>query len=199
MKTRALLLVTGLLALCLILPACSRGGEAALEPQVSTERATYPIQGSTAEELRAQLDQLGPLDQFSQRHDMYTRWEVRWSYLPWPWGGECSLKRPRATVTVTFTFPEWHPPEGASPELVDRWVKYMEVAQVHEDGHQKIAVDAARAVLDALVELPPASACAGLEEAADQAGAEILESYRQKEIEYDRKTGHGATQGAIFP
>jgi hypothetical protein len=27
----------------------------------------------------------------------------------------------------------------------------------------------------------------------------VLEKYRQVDVEYDEQTGHGATQGAVFP
>ncbi len=185
-----------LIALCAACTACRPN---ASEPQISIDYAYYPVNGSTPGELRAGLDQLGPLDDSGRRHDMHTAWDVRWSYLYGREEGKCSLQGIQAAVSVTFTFPEWKASQGVSQELVERWQTYLKDAQTHEDGHKEIAVQAGKAILSALKDLPPYSSCDETEAAADQKGTQILGEYRQKEIDYDRDTQHGATQGAIFP
>ncbi len=169
------------------------------ETRVSIEYTTYAVSGSTPGELRVQLDQLGPMDVSGQRHDMYTAWDVRWTYLYGQRGGKCILTGIQVTVSIIFTFPEWNIPQNASTELVERWKQYLKDAQTHEDGHKDIAIEAGNAILSALKNLPPYPSCEQMEAAADQKGAEILQAYRQKEIDYDRDTQHGVTQGAIFP
>jgi predicted secreted Zn-dependent protease len=149
------------------------------EPGVSIDYVYYKIRGATANELRAQMDQLGPVDRFGHRHDMDTQWEVNWNY--------------------PFTFPTWEPPPGASAELVDQWNSYLKLGQIHEDGHKEVALEASREILQAFQATPAQSSCDLLEQEVDQKGQALLEQFRQKEIAYDETTDHGATQGARFP
>jgi predicted secreted Zn-dependent protease len=158
----------------------------------------YVIEGSTAAELRAQMDQLGPADKFG-RFDAYTRWYINWSYPYSTQDGQCTTGPVKVAVRVTLTLPQWDPPSDASQELVDKWNAYLAALQVHEDGHKEIAIQAGNEILHTLEGLPPHPTCDELEEAADAAGKSVLNRYRQQEIIYDQSTDHGATQGARFP
>lgn len=75
----------------------------------------------------------------------------------------------------------------------------MTALQLHEDGHKDHGVAAAQEVLSTITNLPAYPSCPELETAANTAGKSVIERYNQKDIEYDRVTQHGATQGAIFP
>ncbi len=67
-----------MIALSLFLPA---SGPDADQLQIFIDSVFYPVSESTPGELRACLDETGPLDASGQRHDMYTSWNVRWTYL----------------------------------------------------------------------------------------------------------------------
>jgi predicted secreted Zn-dependent protease len=169
------------------------------EPEVSVNYVYYKIAGTTANELRTQMDQLGPIDTFGHRHDMYTRWDVQWAYPHSQDERGCTTGPIQLKITITFTFPTWEPPPGASAELVDQWNDYLNLGQSHEDGHKEIALEAGREILQALQAVPAQASCDLLEQAVDQKGQALLEQFRQKEIAYDQTTGHGATQGVRFP
>jgi predicted secreted Zn-dependent protease len=130
---------------------------------------------------------------------MYTKWDIQWSY---PYSQEergCTTGPIGIRTTITFTFPTWEPPSGASAELVDQWNGYLTVGQSHEDGHKEIALEAGREILRTLQAVPAHASCDLLEQEVDQKGQELLEQFRQKEITYDQTTGHGAAQGVRFP
>lgn len=171
----------------------------ASEPIVTVDENYYDITGSTADELRAQLDQLGPLDPWNERHDAQTDWFVSWSYPYADQADGCGTGPVTVEVNVTFTYPWWEPPATAAPDLVAHWEAYGEALRTHEDGHQQIGLETAWAVQQALNEVPPQATCAELDQLVDATGQQILDEFRQIEIDYDRETDHGATQGARFP
>ena len=150
----------------------------------------YDIEGSTAAELRAQLNAKGPRGYDGYRGDATTRWFIRWN---WPGYGSALCRLGDATVTydIQVTFPRWKAPAGASPELVARWKEYTRRLAEHEKGHVDFVVARHRSVLDAI----RGATCATAEAAAQAA----LGPIRQHDIDYDMTTNHGATQGARFP
>jgi predicted secreted Zn-dependent protease len=168
-------------------------------PEVSIDYVYYKIKGATANELRTQMDQLGPVDIFGHRHDMYTKWDAYWSYPYSQEEGGCTTGPIEVRTTITFTFPTWEPPPDTSAELVDQWNGYLKLGQLHEDGHKEIALEAGREILRALQAVTAHASCDLLEQEVDQKGQELLEQFRQKEVTYDQRTDHGATQGVRFP
>ena len=159
----------------------------------------YQITGSTADELRTQMDQLGYTDEFGHRWDAYTEWHVNWSYPYSATSNNCTSGLVQVQTQITFIFPQWNAPESASQDLIDRWDTYMAALQEHEDGHKKIAIEAGYEILQAINALPAYPSCSELEQAADAVGEIILEQYRQQQATYDQNTEHGRTQGARFP
>ncbi len=185
----------------LVLAACVRDNISTegLKPEVSKNYVYYKIGGTTAQELRGQMDKFDTSHKFRGHHDAYTQWDANWSYPYSEIDSSCTTGPVKVGVTITFTFPKWNIPEHASPELVDRWNAYLDALQTHEGGHTEIAIDAGREIFRALTALPAYPSCRELEQAADDTGQRILEQFRQQEIEYDRRTNHGETQNARFP
>ncbi len=150
--------------------------------------AYYDIVGSTASELRRQMDLLGPSDA-GLRVDAYTAWYIRWN---WPGHGTPDGDPSRATtsIQITVTLPRWANPAGADPALLKRWDEYRQALARHEQGHVEIVTRGYSEVLRAIRDANGATA----EQAAQQALARIREAERV----YDEETRHGATQGATF-
>jgi predicted secreted Zn-dependent protease len=170
-----------------------------LQPNISINRTHYEINGTTADELRSQMDQLGPEDEFGQRHDAFTEWYIDWSYPYSIVNKDCATGPIEVTITITSTFPKWNNPQDASKELVNKWNAYLSILQTHEDGHKQIAIDAGNEILRTLSALPAYPLCSELEQTVDANGQNILGQFRKKEIIYDQKTAHGENQGAHFP
>jgi predicted secreted Zn-dependent protease len=145
----------------------------------------YDITGSTELDLRHQMSAYGP-----EGYDAYTRWYIRWN---WPGRGEvkCELKEAVASYEVTVTFPRWIPTAEATPELVEKWNRYVRALAAHERVHVDNVVKRFPAVLAAIKN----ATCLTAESAAQAA----LEPIRQFDRQYDLDTDHGRTQGARFP
>lgn len=150
----------------------------------------YNIEGATEEELRAQLDELGPVDPSGYKGDAVTDWQISWT---WPGYGsdDCDLSEAEVSYTVKVIFPRWIPPEDVPNNLVITWFNYTYRLAKHEKGHVDYVVENYEIVLDAI----KGATC----ETADASAEAALEPIRAFDLEYDRQTGHGATQGARFP
>jgi predicted secreted Zn-dependent protease len=94
--------------------------------------------------------------------------------------------------------PRWSRRHGASADLVARWERYEAALLVHEEGHLETGRDLAKALKVELPKLPPAANCKALDEAIRARYKALLEAARQRDTDYDKRTGHGATQGARF-
>lgn len=150
----------------------------------------YDVSGSTENELRTQLDALGPVGYDGYKGDATAEWFIRWN---WPGFGSSSCQLSEATVSyeIQVIFPRWTPPENVSSDLVAKWVSYTRALAEHEKGHVDYVVANYQSVLDAI----RGAAC----ETADAAAHAALAPIRQHDIDYDATTNHGATQGARFP
>ncbi|HOT46259.1 MAG TPA: DUF922 domain-containing protein [Spirochaetota bacterium] len=137
----------------------------------NAEIAYYSISGSTPEELRAEMKRKGP-----RGWHAYTDWNLAWN---------CR----EVTVTCTVTMPSWDP-ENPDPGLRKRFRVFWNNLAAHEQGH----VDILTRSVDAAKKRVRSMDCfsAGL------AWADTLRKITRESEEYDRVTGHGQTQGAVF-
>ncbi len=173
--------------------------QAQSQPVVAVNTVYYPINGATAGQLRQQMNQLGPLSQTSgQRFDGRTDWYVRWNYQYFSQGTSCQLTAIRVRADVSLTLPQWKQPANAANGLVNRWNQYIKALRLHEDGHKDNGIATSREILQLLKRFPAKGSCSELGAAANQAAQGIISQYNQRDLDYDRKTRHGVTQGAVF-
>ena len=85
-----------------------------------------------------------------------------------------------------------------SPELQERWQKFVQALQKHEDGHRDHGIHAAQEIESVLAGLKPMRSCREMESAANSTADGIMEKYRKQDLYYDLLTIHGTTQGAVF-
>ncbi len=164
-----------------------------------TRLRPYDIAGSSAPELRAAMDRLGPKDPVDGTpYAGFTRWTIEWSY-DYTRAAACTLMRVRVVATIQITLPRWRGAAIADPGVAAEWTRFIAALQRHENGHAKIVKIGASRIARVLGSLPSFRSCARLERAADSTGERILEKTRRAELAYDEWTRHGDTQGARFP
>jgi len=158
----------------------------------------YIVDGTSARELRAALDRSNPLKGKSAS-DARTDWDVHWSYQTISSVTECRLRSVEIRTTITITLPKWVPSSNAAPDLQQRWETYLKALLKHEEGHRALAQIAAADVGKQVRSIKGAASCDALGESITTKANATIAEYREKEAQYDRKTEHGATQGARFP
>lgn len=141
----------------------------------------------------------GPHGRDGRRYDGYTRWHVAWRYRYRTQDGQCFIDRVATTVDVTFTMPQWANESSGGAELRRRWRQYLAALQQHESGHGRHGAEAAGEIDRGIAGLTPRASCESLGAAANALGHQVIRQYNQRDLDYDRTTDHGRTQGARFP
>jgi predicted secreted Zn-dependent protease len=150
----------------------------------------YRIYGTTEAELRRDMDKKGPKDYEGYKGDALTAWDFRWK---WPGYGtsDCNLSKAKTYYDITLTLPRWEPPVSTDPQLVEKWTNYFNLLVMHEKGHVDRALEHYQELLPAIQK----STC----DTAEQSAQKIIDDLRTADHDYDTETGHGSTQGVIFP
>lgn len=160
----------------------------------------YPISGSSSADIQSQMTQHGPWSEVEEQHYFAnTTWHVKWSYDYEVTERGCEISNLQGSVDVTFTLPQWEAPPDTSTSLVSAWNQFLVALQIHENGHMRHGVLAAQDVLQTLSQLSPTPSCETLKTTARIASRRVIRQYNHHDIEYDRETNHGLTQGAVFP
>lgn len=158
----------------------------------------YDIEGHSAQQLREQMNNVRPMEH-GQRFDAYTEWYVKWHFDFQNTAQGCELTESKVSVDIVYHLPRWANEESAAPELQRHWNSYFKHLLLHERGHAQNGKKAATEIADMLKNLAPFSSCPLLEQMANERAQQIIAEHNAWDLEYDKETRHGRTQGATFP
>jgi predicted secreted Zn-dependent protease len=159
----------------------------------------YDVAGSTAAELRAQMEARGPGGVGSKHYDATSEWKINWGYSSIPSPDGCAIGKVSVRTKVTLTMPRWTPAAGAPQGLRERWTIFTAALLIHEEGHRQVAISHGQEVFRSLEALPSEPTCDALKAAVEATAAPILDRLRREDDLYDVRTRHGLTQGTRFP
>lgn len=169
------------------------------EPRISVRTNYYNLYSTTASGLRAEMNRKGIRWTDGKTYDAFASWYVSWRYEYYTNSGRCALEYIDVSVEIEYTLPKWVTQFMGGKETRIKWLKYIDALKKHEHGHGDIGISAANDIEKALLRLGSNPSCRALGEEANAIGYRILDNYGKREVEYDRSTGHGRTQGAVFP
>jgi predicted secreted Zn-dependent protease len=106
----------------------------------------FTIRGSTMTELRDDLKRVGPVGETGMRGDAYTEYRIAWQSSMTFKDGSCRAHDVNVDLDVTMLLPRWEKPASVTAELVHSWEGFSAVLREHEDGHYRLAVEAAQEV-----------------------------------------------------
>jgi predicted secreted Zn-dependent protease len=159
----------------------------------------YDVTGSTPEQVRASLDQLGPTHtRDGKRYDSLTYEKTTWRFtfrgLP-----NCAITGTTVTTQILMRFPRLRADGGAPPSLQKAFAAYTDKLMQYQNGHVQKIVDTARQIEIGIGGLPAIQNCHGLEKSANHLGHNLLNDLHRWRRDYDDRTLHGRAQGAKFP
>lgn len=102
----------------------------------SAQEVFYNINGTTVEDLRAQITACGPL-LGGRRFAASTKRSVAWAYKVEPSNGLCSLSNISVSVSQMFIYPAWNS-QGANSIVTRSWQSFLGNLKKHEQGHDRI-------------------------------------------------------------
>ena len=176
-------------------PAPTLRAASSVETSLSTR--TYPVEGGTPEAVLASMARHAPRADGEVFFGL-TEAEMGLHYQPVPDGSECVLTGIEVSLALTVTLPDWAPPPDAAPELVRSWTLFRRALAGHEERHREIAEAGAASIVRALDGLRRSSCTVVADEARrrlERVEIEIDAAQRR----YDSETGHGRTEGAVWP
>lgn len=196
--------VTSLRRLTLFLLALAAGlclaGSATAEPPPATgplagipnlDVQYYDVSGRSVAEIRAAINRVRPRDpNDGLAVDALNHWYMSWR-VPGDGRGGCVLARTEIRFTATLRIPRLVDLARTPRAVVVRWQTYMAALERHEAGHLRHAYENIGSVLRAI----RAGNCA----TANEAGRAAIRVLARWDVDYDRATRHGLTQGAHFP
>ncbi len=157
------------------------------EPTITETRIFYPIKGHSGEELYEQMNIHGPGKQFHAS----TRWYVTWHYGYQQNKQSCQLTQLNVDLHIVYEYPYWLNYQTSNKNLQKKWEQSFHHLEIHEKGHGKNGVKAAKAIENALLHLPVHSECHSLKTTINHTANDLIEKHLQEDFEYDFKTQHG--------
>lgn len=172
---------------------------ASAEPLITRKMDYYDVTGSTPQQVRASLDQLGPTHtRDGKRYDSLTYEKISWRFtfrgLP-----NCAITGTSVTADILMRFPRLQAGAGTPAALQRSFAAYTDKLMQHQNGHVQRIVETARQIEIGIGGLPPIQNCKGLEKSANHLGNNLLQDLRRWRRDYDDRTLHGRAQGAKFP
>lgn len=165
--------------------------------QARSETTYYEVSGKSRAAIAAALRQHGPRIQGTQFFGL-TEWKVSAEYRPTERAAGCGIDDLTVHVAVQTHLPRWTPAAGAPADLDRAWDRFVTALDEHEHGHRALAEEAADAIRQRLATVRT-PACDQLDPVAHQEMIGVMKEYESRNIAYDRATGHGRTQGAVWP
>lgn len=158
---------------------------------------TYPVDGSDETAILHAMARAAPrID-----GDLFfglTLTELSFRFSHRETAAECVVSDVRVGLSVQTTLPEWTPGPGAGSDLHRDWARFASSLRRHEDRHRVLAEAGAVRVRDALAGLA-APTCAALDTEARHRADRVRIETDAEHRRYDDETGHGHTQGAVWP
>lgn len=157
----------------------------------------YEVHGRTERDILNGMMRHGPVWN-GERYFGLTRTDVRYTYWKTPYATRCDLTDIQVYLEVTTTLPRWQARAGIPYQLERAWRTFDYSLRRHEQGHKQLAIEEAEMIKRTLAGLRTSS-CDQIDAQARSQSSRIRATYQNMHEEYDRRTGHGRTQGATWP
>lgn len=178
--------------------APSPGGliDLSIPSRVSVSQKYFDVHGKTWHEIRASLDENGPVDSAGVRRYASTKWGIRWGWAA-PKHGKVDPRTVRADATVEISMPRLSESEVSS-EIRREWNRFAAKMLTHEQNHlAHVAVHANEVEASILASADGRGRINPI--AANAAANKIVRKIRRLDERYDLETVHGRNEGVELP
>ena len=148
----------------------------------------YAVTGADFREIRRSIEAARP---WKEAFDGETKWNITWRFNFAEHTAGCALSSFSTATKIITTMPRWTPPPDVRPETKERWTRYYTNLLAHETGHARLALAAAAEVRQRISETPAQATCDRLKQVINERANKVVDDYRAREKEYDRRTDHG--------
>lgn len=178
-----------------LLLLCLGAQPAQAAPVVATRYEFYDVAPLNRHELRNELMNKSPVQTKGGDFLAYTEWKLHLNYQTSLRKNGCFLSSATVTLLVTYTLPRLDDNYFYDWATQSAFNRFYNALWTHEQGHAESGELAAEAVQTALKHLHAHPACEALREEIDGRFQNILDDFHARDIDYDKRTGHGRSQG----
>jgi predicted secreted Zn-dependent protease len=171
-------------------------------PIVEKTQTFYTIKGENPEDLRQQMNTLGPTVN-GKPYDAQTTWSIKWQYSWQPQNSSptapCVVKDVQIYMTLIQLLPKWSDQNLASQTLQTKWNNFLAALEHHEQKHESNGMEAAQQIETTLLKMPPMPSCPELVDKIERTAKGILRQYYIWDKKIDTDSNYGKKEGAAFP
>lgn len=183
-----------LLAGVLLVPGLSSA-----EPVVTFRIEHYEVTGNTVAEIQQSVLARTPVRSANGVFGGATRWNLETSYRTEPLpGGRCAVLDPKVFLEIRVTLPRLRPGSKITREAFAEWNRFLGALRAHEKLHALNGKFTAETLDRRMVNLTTAFDCQRTKEVLDKSSRALIDQISQRDVELDRKTVHGRSQGAFL-
>lgn len=158
---------------------------------------TYGVTGSRADEMLASMAAEAPQTDGEMFFGL-TVTQLSFKYVRETTNRTCTLHDVQVALDVTVSLPEWTPGPNTEYDLRRDWVRFESSLRRHEDYHRVLAERGAETIRRELGRVT-APTCAEADSEARRRAERVRIETDAAHRRYDDETGHGRTQGAVWP
>jgi len=170
-------------------------GPAQADLLVSTAYDFYAIAPANRYDIRHELNTKSPVTKAGD-FTGHTDWRVQLRFQSQERGGVCRISNASITLLVRYTLPRLDDNYFYDWATESAFNHYYAALLTHEQGHAQSGQLAAGELQARLGRLRSHNGCNALGQSVDATFNRILDKYHQRDLDYDRATDHGRSQGA---
>jgi predicted secreted Zn-dependent protease len=159
----------------------------------------FSVSGTSAQEIIESLRLSGPREENGTPRTAQFSWYIEWNWPEKIYQGLLVPDYSNLSVSseLSLVFPCWVEYEQSPSDIQKRWAVLASAIAVHEQGHLERFLKGQEQLREGLLEYAkevPLPSPAQMNER----GHTYLQSIRKEDIEYDKKTKNGKTQGVRY-
>jgi predicted secreted Zn-dependent protease len=163
----------------------------------TVEYKYYVISPNSPYQIKPELMRHSPIRDDKGSYNGRTDWYISWRYQTATGAYGCQLRNISTRIQIAYILPALSE-QVTDLKTIEVFNKFNDALTSHEKNHGKNGLAAAGEIDKALNKIQPQQNCRQLKRMADATANAIVQKYTQADIEYDRLTNNGMTEGAVI-
>ncbi len=162
-----------------------------------TVTSHYKVYGDTTEQIASQIYSCTPVQHNKRKYAASTDYAINWAiqYTRVVHTNQCTVSSAGVGLSIAMVYPAWSNSGTADSTTKKEWKDFITHLEEHEEEHKAINIHHANRLLSSLRNLPTTD-CDSIQQLANTTATSVVKQLDKQNIEFDKVTNHGATQGA---
>lgn len=167
-------------------------------PTIDFKLIHYPVSGNTLSEIKHSISVNAPSREGSTYYAGVTIWSLSSAYDLLPTAEGCRVDNGQVFLNVAVHLPHLANSSALSAPALKEWNRFSNSLKVHEMLHAQNAYRAAANLLRKVNGTKTTVPCPRAKIIAEQATSALITRIADFDLQLDKHTNHGSTQGAVL-